>query len=53
MEEEHSDILRTMARLRRDRNLVDLIRGRFSVFGGIELDLPPRDPLRCPPNFEE
>ncbi len=30
-------------------NLADSIRGRFEPLGGIELELPPREPVREPP----
>ena len=33
-------------------NLADAIRRRFAPFGGVELELPPRQPVREPPTFE-
>jgi hypothetical protein len=30
-------------------NLAEAIRRRFAVLGGVELDLPKRDPIRPPP----
>ena len=32
-------------------NLVELIRRRFEPLGGVDLDIPPRDPMRPPPDF--
>ena len=32
-------------------NLYDQIRARIAPFGGIDLDLPPRMPVREPPTF--
>lgn len=29
------------------------IRRYFEPFGGVELDIPPREPIRKPPNFDE
>ena len=33
-------------------NLYDRIRARFEPLGGVELELPPRGPMREPPTFE-
>ena len=33
------------------RNLTDRIRARFAPLGGVELDLPRREPAREPPGF--
>lgn len=33
-------------------NLAEAIRARFAPLGGIELELPPRGPMRKPPDFE-
>ena len=33
-------------------NLASSIRARFAPLGGIELELPPREPIRNPPNFD-
>ena len=35
-----------------ERNLYDRIRARFAPLGGVDLELPPRDPAREPPRFE-
>jgi plasmid stability protein len=53
MEEEAREILRSALTAARPetRNLAESIRRRFSAFGGIELELPKRDPLRNPPDF--
>jgi plasmid stability protein len=32
-------------------NLADAIRRRFAPFGGVELEIPPRTPVREPPTF--
>lgn len=34
------------------RNVYERVRARFAPLGGIELDLPPREPTREPPRFE-
>jgi plasmid stability protein len=51
MEEEARTLLRTA--LREDivagGNLADAIRARFRGLGGVELRLPPREPMREPP----
>jgi plasmid stability protein len=53
MEEEVRNILRTA--LAEDPltpvNLAEAIRRRFESFGGIELDLPPREPMPEPPEL--
>ena len=33
-------------------NLYERIRARFEPLGGVELELPPREPVRPPPRFE-
>jgi len=33
-------------------NLYDRIRARFEPLGGVELEIPPRGPMREPPTFE-
>ena len=33
------------------RGLATLIRERFKPFGGVELEIPPRDAMRQPPRF--
>jgi plasmid stability protein len=35
-----------------ERNLYERVRARFAPFGGVELDLPPRDAARDPPRFD-
>jgi len=53
MEEEARAILRsalTSARPQK-RNLAESIRERLSAFGGVELELPKRGPMREPPDF--
>ncbi len=32
-------------------NLAEAIRRRFAPFGGVELEIPPREPMRKPPRF--
>lgn len=53
MEAEAREILRSALTTVRPktRNLADSIRQRFSALGGIELELPKRDPVRQPPDF--
>ena len=34
------------------RNLVTFTRQCFASLGGVELELPPRGPMREPPDFE-
>jgi plasmid stability protein len=34
-----------------ERNLYERIRARFAPLGGVDLDLPPRQPTRDPPRF--
>jgi plasmid stability protein len=54
MEEEARVILRSSLQPGRDEgpHFVDAIRKRFKRFGGVELELPPRTPVREPPSFE-
>jgi plasmid stability protein len=53
MEDEARDILRTA--LAQEPvpagNLMDAIRQRIEPLGGVELSLPPRGPMREPPDF--
>ena len=53
MEDEARDILRTALATESPppANLADAIRQRFSALGEIELTIPPREPMREPPNF--
>ena len=32
-------------------NLVEAIRREFAPLGGVELEIPPREPIRDPPDF--
>ena len=52
MEEEVREILRhVVTEPAPQRNLAAAIRSRVAALGGVELDLPPRDPMREPPHF--
>ena len=52
MEEEVRIILRdAVTRRRGPRDLAAFTRQCFASLGGIELDLPPRGPMREPPDF--
>lgn len=53
MEEEVRVILRTaLTGPESPSNLAEAIRARFRPLGGVELEIPPRDPMRDPPRFE-
>lgn len=53
MEEEARVILReAVERKAEPENLASAIRARFAPFGGVELEIPPRQPMREPPRFE-
>lgn len=56
MEEEARDILRTALEepsgLQPRRGLGTRIHERFKALGGVELELPPREPVREPRGFE-
>ena len=54
MEEEARDILRTALNDQPSarENLASAIHARFAPLGGVELDLPPRLPMREPPRFD-
>ena len=54
MEEEARAILRSVLSSSNDgpASLVDSIRAKIEPFGGVELELPPRETLRIPPEFE-
>jgi plasmid stability protein len=54
MEAEARQILQTALATARpsNRNLYERVRARFAPLGGVELDLPPREPVREPPHFE-
>ena len=52
MEEEARVILRDAVGSKPGtHNLASLIRARFGPLGGVELELPPREPAREPPRF--
>ena len=53
MEEEARDILRRALaeQPKVPGNLADAIREIIEPLGGVELELPPRGPLRDPPDF--
>lgn len=54
MEEEARDILRGAlgGQAARSSNLADAIRETMTRFGGgVDLELPPREPIRDPPDF--
>ncbi|KIP17209.1 MULTISPECIES: FitA-like ribbon-helix-helix domain-containing protein [Burkholderia] len=53
MEEEARDILRSALSVEppQGNTLVDTIRRRIASFGGIELELPAREPIREPDEF--
>jgi plasmid stability protein len=54
MEDEARDILRTaLAEEPADtKHLVDAMRELVEPLGGVELELPPRGPIREPPDFK-
>ncbi len=54
MEEEVKVILRQAVGLEDmpNRDLGTAIHKRFKPFGGVELELPPRGPMREPPGFD-
>jgi antitoxin FitA len=52
MEEEVREILRQVVdETAPPRNLAAAIRARVATFGGVDLDLPAREPMREPPRF--
>jgi plasmid stability protein len=55
MEEEAREILRSALRASPagKQNLSEAVRRRFAEFGGLELELPPRDARRDSPKFGE
>ena len=54
MEEEAREILRQVVGQEKPaHNLAAAIRARVAPLGGVELDLPPREPMREPPNFDQ
>jgi len=53
MEEEVREILRqTVGQPATPENLGEAIRRRFAAVGGVDLDLPAREPMPEPPRFE-
>lgn len=53
MEEEAREILRqVVGEAAPPRNLAAAIRSRAAVFGGVDLDLAPREPMPEPPSFD-
>ena len=54
MEEEVRDILRAALKQQpaTGEDLFRAIRARVEPLGGIELELPPREPIREPPSFD-
>ena len=53
MEEEARLILREAVQQKKaPRNLADAIRARIAPLGGVDLELPPREPARDPPSFD-
>ena len=55
MEDEARDILRVAlsSESHTSHDLVESIRRRFTAIGGIELDFPPREPIREPPDVSQ
>ncbi|MGO8330466.1 plasmid stabilization protein, partial [Rhizobium ruizarguesonis] len=53
MEDEARDILRAALATSEPpaSNLADAIRARLLSVGGVELDIPPRESIRDPPDF--
>jgi len=54
MEEEARNILRAAVAQQREepQDLAAAIRAIFEPLGGVDLELPPRGPMREPPDFE-
>ncbi len=54
MEQEVRDILRAALddESPTGRDFINGIRARFAPLGGVELELPPRGPMRQPPEFD-
>ena len=53
MEDEVRELLRTSLAMETAEpvNLAERIRARFAPLGGVDLDLPAREPVREPPRF--
>ena len=54
MEQEARDILRAALdqESSTEKDLASAIRARFAPLGGVELELPPREPMREPPQLD-
>ena len=55
VEAEARDVLQTVLQPPEhspERNLYERLRARFAPIGGIDLELPPREPTRDPPRFD-
>jgi len=54
MEEEARNILRTAVEHgpEQELDIVASFRRRFEPLGGVDLELPPREPMREPPDFD-
>jgi plasmid stability protein len=54
MEEEARQVLTAAVKQKPKRplNLAEAIRRRIAPLGGVELEIPPREPMRPPPKFE-
>lgn len=53
MEEEARQILRdAVGRRPSSRNLASIVRSHFGPANGVDLELPPRGPMREPPSFD-
>ena len=54
MEEEARHVLSAALKeeSKRTLNLAEAIRRRIAPLGGVDLDLPPREPIRRPPKFK-
>ena len=55
MEEEARNILRSalLEKIGKPTNLYEAIRRRIAPLGGVDLDIPRRQPLREPPRFDQ
>lgn len=55
MEDEARDILRCALNVEpgASANLADAIHARFAPLGGWDFEVPPREPMREPPTFDE
>ena len=51
MEDEARRIIEEAVAVDKKLNLAEAIHGLFAPLGGIDLELPPRDPVREPPDF--